>query len=287
MSTVRVEEGAPYPCAECGTQIVPRTIRARWLSHRVAPERCDRCRGVESDEDKRQAALRAAGIPAEHVGWCWTGAHGTRLEVESRVRSTVSEALRRTTTRGNPATGERETVAWRSLWLEGPVGTGKSTLASALLRTIILRPDKSGFSAPSIAADGYAEVRRERGAAISSGLWLDTRTVSAALDDKAKRAELTARARACGLLVFDDLGQEATAWCAREICEVLEHRHTHRLATIITSNTATEGGRPFAGAAQRMADLLGDSAQDERLRSRWVQQYGEPVVLRGEDRRTR
>jgi len=281
------EVGRPYPCASCGAEIVPVTLRARFLQHRYAPETCDACRGVESPEDQRRAALKAAGIPAEHVGWCWDGTHGTPLEVDSRTRNLVREALLRATTRGNPATQERETVRWRSLWLEGPVGTGKSTIAAALLQTIIMRPDTGGFSAPTLAADGYTEVRRQRGASIASGLWLDTRTVSAALDSKATRADLLRQARTTGLLVFDDLGQQATSWAAREIVEVLAERHTHRRPTIITSNAASSPSTPFGAAADRMADLLGDPGEADRLRSRWVQQYGAPVVLRGEDRRTR
>lgn len=286
MTVLEREIGKPYPCAECGAEIVPVTIRARFLHHRYAPQRCDRCRGVESPEDRRRAALQAAGIPAEHVGWCWDGKHGEPLQVDDRTRNLVRDALKRKTTRGDPATGERETTFWRSLWLEGPVGTGKSTLAAALLHTIIMRPDTGGFSAATRAADGYTEVRRQRGAAIASGLWLDTRTVSAALDDKANRSDLTGRAKACGLLVFDDLGQQATSWAAREIVEVLAERHTHRRPTIITSNAASLPSKPFGAAADRMADMLGDPGEADRLRSRWVQQFGAPVVLRGEDRRT-
>ena len=92
MTAIRREVGTPYSCADCGAEIVPVTLRASFLAHRYAPETCDACRGVESPEDKRRAALKAAGIPAEHVGWCWDGTHGT-AQVTDADDNAITDAV--------------------------------------------------------------------------------------------------------------------------------------------------------------------------------------------------
>jgi len=137
----------------------------------------------------------------------------------------------------------------RSLLLLGPTGTGKTHQAYGALRSAVRRPAAVRWEAVS-AADLVAETRGAKDV-----------------------DELLRRYIRADLLLLDDLGvAKASEWTEEVTYRVIDHRYRECRPGIFTSNIA----------APRLRDLLG-----ERVASRLVEMCGNPVVLRGTDRRLR
>jgi DNA replication protein DnaC len=102
----------------------------------------------------------------------------------------------------------------RTLFLAGPVGTGKTYAATALALRCPLEE-------PSV------DVR-----------WWSVAALLDAIRPNQPDAETTwSRARTCGLLVLDDLAHtRPTEWAAERIWMLVNHRVEHALRTVITTN---------------------------------------------------
>lgn len=149
------------------------------------------------------------------------------------------------------------------LLITGPVGTGKTHLAAAILRHAMITNFCKRYS-PSGPSDAHDEVLFCR----CSEFFLKIR---ATYDSSSARTELSVVNETAGvrLLILDDLGAgKVDDFERRAILEVLDRRLNNMLPTVVTSNL----GR--AEIALRI---------DDRVSSRLLQFTGIP--LNGRDRR--
>jgi DNA replication protein DnaC len=135
-----------------------------------------------------------------------------------------------------------------SLFISGPVGTGKTYQAYGALRAIAARGIRARWEAVS-APDLYSRLRPRPG--VDSEI--EFRTVAS-----------------LGLLLLDDLAAaKATEWTEEVTYRLINHRYEHQLATIFTTNLK----------AKEIATAVG-----ERIASRLAEMCT-VVPLTGEDRR--
>jgi DNA replication protein DnaC len=146
-----------------------------------------------------------------------------------------------------------ETVAFT-----GPFGVGKTYLASCLLLAQIRQHGKRGLY---LTTNSYVRMLMPEGA-----------------DPETQRG-LRSRARSVDVLLLDDLGVEkSSAFAMRELWDLLHHRTSNGLATIVTSNLtireALQGSRDTKGlpADAREAAELG-----QRIFSRLAETRVPPI----------
>lgn len=146
-------------------------------------------------------------------------------------------------------------AAGRGLYLCGPVGSGKTHLAMAVLRESW--PEWSGYAEPMV--DMLEEIKR--------GFDKDSGIVS---------EDVFRRYMGLPLLVIDDLGKERVSdWVATAIYHIVNDRwaQRHKVMTIITSNysrTDLEGvyrphGEAIASRIAGMCDVLELTGADRRI----------------------
>lgn len=137
-----------------------------------------------------------------------------------------------------------------SLLINGPTGTGKTYQAHAALRAAVTAGQRPRVDwRITTAPDLYALLRPRQG-----------------VDSESEMQ----RWRTCGLLLLDDLGAaKGTEWTEEVTYRLIDHRYTHCLPTIFTSNVPTNSLR----------DQLGD-----RVASR-LSEMCTRVTLTGSDRR--
>lgn len=126
-----------------------------------------------------------------------------------------------------------ENPAGQWLLLEGSYGSGKTHLAAAI---------------------GNARLKHgEFVLFVTTPDLLDHLRVSYSDDADAGYDETFERIRSCDLLILDDLGVEnPSAWAKEKLFQLLNHRYTHRLATVITTNVELE--RLDARISSRLRD---------------------------------
>ncbi|MCC7020846.1 MAG: ATP-binding protein [Ardenticatenales bacterium] len=211
----------PPPCPICGG--------VGWLRHDVPvghPEfgRAYPCRCIADD----LAARRAEGVrQASHLA-ALDGMTFETFTIEASGNSPESAASLHTAMTEARAFAAQP-KGWLVLW--GGYGTGKTHLAAAIANArlaegepvlFVVVPDlldylRAGFARD---ADGDLDARLEA-------------------------------VRGAPLLILDDLGTQApTPWAGEKLFQILNHRYTHQLPTVITTNVAPD-------------------AFDERLRSRF------------------
>lgn len=145
-----------------------------------------------------------------------------------------------------------------SLYLTGPRGTGKTHMAAAIIREIVL--DKT----PSHSLSGLQWTS-------APDLLLEIR---ATFRDGSERSEkeIIEQYSNCKLLVLDDLGAEKTSgWSLQTLYTIIDRRYREERQTIITSNLSLD-----ELAAQ----------VDDRIASR-LSELCRVVVLTGRDRRVK
>jgi DNA replication protein DnaC len=141
--------------------------------------------------------------------------------------------------------------AGRGLWIQGPVGTGKTTLAM-LVSKAALEADRSIaiYSLPRL-----LNLLRE------------------SMDSDAGKLDLIDRLTEVDLLHIDDLGAEnQTDWVMEQLYSIVNARYEAQRAIIATTNLMPD----------ELAERLGP-----RTVSRLVEICGEMIPLHGEDRRFR
>lgn len=107
--------------------------------------------------------------------------------------------------------------AGKWLLLEGTYGSGKTHLAAAIGNARLTHGEFVLF--------------------VTTPDLLDHLRVSYTDDAEAGYDETFERIRSCDLLILDDLGVEnPSAWAKEKLFQLLNHRYTHRLATVITTN---------------------------------------------------
>lgn len=117
----------------------------------------------------------------------------------------------------------------RGLWLFGPFGTGKSTMATAIVLTYLKAGHDALFAfVPDLLDDIRASYRQ------------DQQAEARGYEDWIERDPLE-KARRVTLLVLDDLGAErATDWAVETLGKLVNYREANDLLTIVTSNKSPE-----------------------------------------------
>lgn len=263
----------------------------RWCP---PPALCLDCRATvqQADADRSaQERQRQAQIPARYRGLRLTREGMTRQQIgesDADFRARVRAAT------GTIGVGETNAQAWvaiarwkpspgQGLWIEGPVGTGKTLAAAAIAARLL------GETRPAISLEISEEELRERwgdrweaarhtsaGRRVDPGstgwgvLWTDERDLverqelASTLDRDPKRQVADAP-----LLVYDDLGSELGATHKRAdyardlLTRLVRYRYDRRLPWIVTSNLSIDqlgdpatGKRPGAGLDERTVDRI-------------------------------
>lgn len=136
-----------------------------------------------------------------------------------------------------------------NLVLYGPVGTGKTGIAHATLRSLVDLGHHGTFTATRDLLDDARDAYRDN-----------------------RRPTLLDRAATTPVLVLDDLGAErSTPWAVEQLAGIIDRRHAHQLPTITTSNHDPDqllrrlAGTTDAVDAQRLVSRLVDDAELIRL----------------------
>ena len=139
-----------------------------------------------------------------------------------------------------------------SLFFVGPVGTGKSHLARAILSTMIRRHGISGL------------------AASVPNLMDDLRPGA----DDVKSNEQIQLLKTVPLLVLDDLGaQKTTDWVTERLFVIINARYDELLPTVITSNIYLEELRKIPGW-DRIVDRIVEMATAVRMEGKSYRMRG-------------
>jgi DNA replication protein DnaC len=144
------------------------------------------------------------------------------------------------------------------LYLYGPVGSGKSFAAAALMKRAYIHSLRAGIEAHPIWMNVPIE-QLQTNADISAKRW-------------ARPAERWLNAQAASVLVLDDIGMEQPKENIRtRMYGLIEHRVQHRLPTIITSNldldklaTRLESPQIASRISQMCSQVSFEGSEDRR-----------------------
>lgn len=195
-------------------------------SQAAEAERLDQL--AELETERRQTWLTsidaACGLPPKLHGISWA-------ELDARDTPQVAEAMQWA------ASGERS--PW--LYLSGPIGRGKTVLASLALRDLVATQGQW---------DNY------RHPAERYGLFVKSRQMIAALRPYGEGIE---RYQTVPFLVIDDIGAEnvGSPWVYEQLLAVIDERYDNRLDTILTSNLSVFG----EGDACPLTNAMGDGGR--------------------------
>lgn len=198
-------------------------------------------------------------------GWVLVGPQRRRADLsrcrdcttaETRISDAQIPARYRTATLASfrPLAGKtaalREAEAWdgrSSLVLVGPVGTGKTHLACALL---VREQERRGVGLYVSVPELLEAIRSRYGG-----------------DQGASAQAYMQQTAAMPLLLLDDLGAErATDWAVEQLAMLIDRRYRDELVTIITTNMRSRGA---------LADHLGDRTASRIGEWRWVAVEGQ------------
>lgn len=153
-------------------------------------------------ELRYQKALRTSGIPKEYMNKTFDNYDaGKNKEAVQKIREYIERRLWR---------------EGRGLIIVGPVGTGKTHLASAIVHELA----KQDIFVLFVFVPDFLDEIRE--------------TYDEEYDEEEDKFELAKNAR---VLVLDDLGTERiTEWTKEKITQLINYRYNNILPTIITTN---------------------------------------------------
>ena len=200
------EAPEPYPCPHCGKPLGRRGInvggRILWVSREPCgcPGELEAARKqaaleAAESEEKRQERLRKAGVGKRYFNAALADPICTAF-VESYV----------------PREG-------MGLFIHGPVGTGKTYNASAVVAALVLAG---------------------RGVVMTSALRILSDVQDTYNTGESTKRELD-RYLSCEILVLDDLGKEsASRWSVMTLFDIVDTRYESMLSTIYTSQYSLE-----------------------------------------------
>ena len=131
----------------------------------------------------------------------------------------------------------------RSMYLDGPVGVGKTGIAVGVMREVVFsttQPLKALFvTAPDLLQSLKDRIGKSDGVSLGDMLW---------------------RYEAADFLVLDDIGSEkATEWAQQTLFQLVNHRFTNDLATVYTSNLSLAALASHIG--ERTADRIAEQTR--------------------------
>ena len=231
--------GSTIRCPHCGQPLPPITQELLGKSYTVGHGPC-LCDAARAERIERM-----------------------RAEDEARARKEAAELDRRVLEAGVPelylhaehpeAASLAERVAGGTgLYLHGGPGTGKTTLACAIVRVLV----SEGYRVEFTTAPALIDAMRDRRA-----------------EDRARTDQLAK----CRVLVLDDIGMESpTAYASERLHHILSERLGAMRPTVYTSNYRR------GEIAQRYAGSKAGTAIASRLNERT-----DAIPIYGEDRRLR
>lgn len=193
----------PLPIAQMRGMTPEESLAVLYDCNRATPEEVERWR-----EERRESA-RAESLTEEQ----------RRVDAEQRRMDALTELACVPRRYRSVAPDRRLNAALaggRGLWLVGPVGSGKTHRACAVLRgwTALNGGGARFVTAPAL----LAELR-------------------ATYDGDGSEAAVIGKYARCPLLVVDDLGKEApTEWSLSKLYEIVDARWGAGLPTVVTSN---------------------------------------------------
>jgi DNA replication protein DnaC len=163
----------------------------------------------------------------------------------------------------NPKSAVKKFDLKQSYYIYGGVGTGKTDLAAALLREILLNVD------PEADDFGHFYIPRSSAVFVSApAMFLSIRSIASG--NETSELDIVKKYAETRVLILDDLGTEKLSdWVMQTLYVIINKRYENVLQTIITSNfTLQEIKDNFhEGIASRIKGMC------------------EPVELKGQDRR--
>lgn len=211
------------------------------LSH--PPDACPHCGGALKRIEIEVMGRRSSVI-------CWGSCGCERSALDGRVPTPRERAYadagvpaRFAAVGANVADWPRRVAAGEQPWVLGGNGSGKSAWAAALVRALV---------------DMGVRARFEN---VSSLLDAERRSFDGGGGGR------LARARACDVLVLDDLGKEqASDWSVATLFELIDARYRAERPTVVTSNfnraqIARRMGERDRSAAMAIASRLSERSQ--------------------------
>lgn len=214
-SQERPPRPGPEPCPGCGALL--EAVWQSWVKGGfwTVPHLCPACEAAasEAEQAKERAAkavslLAKANLPPEAAGWDFAAAEAAAREAKADPADLALwlEAFHRCRTWH----GGR-----RGLYLYGEAGLGKTILGYCMILA-------------------WVQERQEPALFVSVPDFFD-----AVESDRARAADLKARARAAGLLVLDEVDERRPLKAQRQaLYDVVDHRVKFHRPTVYTSNLA-------------------------------------------------
>ena len=222
--------------AASGAFRVPPAVQAR-MAERDAAEPGWRERAARAAEERWEAEVQAV----TDRYWAWKRRQRERRMEEAGVEPAFAEHPDARGVELARAVAERRC---RGAWVFGPIGTGKTTLASTAL-TALVEGGRTG-----------CKVTDQR----LSSLLRDT------FDGRGDYAEVMGRYSQAGVLVLDDLGKaRCTEWFGGALYDLVDWRWSHLLPTIVTSQLLPAEWEALAvsqGCVKATAEAITDRLQD-------------------------
>ena len=263
---VNVATVCGWECEHCGALLIPTRYMPRpkgvrglgiWLRptshgcleealHNEAHANAESIRKSNEAADRWTSQVKSAGLVGR-LGDClfsnfmprdkWPQAMGLRADVEEYTKLLLA--------------GELAEKNW--LVLTGPVGTGKTHLAAAVINTVLGRGRSAYFRS-------WTQYLERIQATWNAG---DN-------PERERESDILAELNKGWLVVIDDLDKRrSTEWVKGMLYSFLNTRYTNNLPTIITLNTPLSAPDPKAPGRLALHDIMGGAVLDRVIQSMW------------------